>query len=105
MLAIIQPLCQDHKYVQVIHCTSNQGQGLGFIKLSIKREEAVVSSGLNYYITGMYLCIISIEYCTQAGAEHSLLIPYIYNQQLYREIPVVTCLVKKGYAMWCYVMF
>lgn len=50
----------------------------------------------------MYLYIISIEYCTQEGAEHSLPIPYIY---MYREIPVVTCLVKKGYAMLCYVMF
>lgn len=75
MFAIIQPLCQDQKYVQVIHCTSNQGEGLGFIKLSIKRGEAVVSNGLNYYITGMYLYIISIEYCAQEGAEHSLPIP------------------------------
>lgn len=106
MFAIIQPLCQDQKYVQVIHCTSNQGEGLGFIKLSIKRGEAVVSNGLNYYLTGMYLYIISIEYCAQEGAEHSLPIPYICKSATVQRNPCCPLSGEEGvpHVVLCYVL-
>lgn len=41
-LQLYNLLCWDHKYNQVICYTSNQGQELGFIRLWIKRGEAVV---------------------------------------------------------------
>lgn len=98
-------MCQDHKYDQMIHCSSNQGQELGFIKLSIRRGEAVGSNGLNYYITVCTCKSLALNIALRQG----LNIPYLFlistSQQLYREIPIVTCLVKKGYVMLCYLMF